>query len=185
MLESIYKNADTRMQKSMESLAQNLAKLRTGRAHPSLLDSIHVSYYGTPTPLSQVANVTAEDAQTLCVTPWERTMVQDVDKAIRSSGLGLNPAVAGMVIRVPLPPLTEERRKDLVRQVKTEAEDARVALRNIRRDANSEMKQLLKAKDITEDEERKGCDRIQKLIDRFVEDVEKLVASKETELMKI
>lgn len=185
MLKKIQQDAEIRMNKSLETLSHNLAKLRTGRAHPSLLETITVLYYGNVTPLNQVANITIEDARTLSVTAWEKSMVQAIDKAIRASDLGLNPATAGTVIRVPLPALTEERRKELVRHVKNEAEDARVAIRNIRRDANNEIKQLLKAKTITEDEERRGEEAIQKLTDRFIAEVDKLIANKEAELMQI
>lgn len=185
MLKKIQQDTEMRMKKSVETLSHNLAKLRTGRAHPSLLESITVDYYGTPTPLNQVANITIEDARTLAVSPWEKSMIQAIDKAIRTSDLGLNPATSGMNIRVPLPPLTEERRRDLVKHVKGEAEEARIAVRNIRRDANNEAKQLLKAKSITEDDERKNEDIIQKLTDRFVAEIDKLVHSKEAELMQI
>ncbi len=185
MLKKIQDDAENRMKKSVETLSHQLAKLRTGRAHPSLLEGILVLYYGNPTPLNQVANITVEDARTLTVTPWEKTMAQAIDKAIRTSDLGLNPATAGTVIRVPLPPLTEERRRDLVKHVKHEAEEARVAVRNIRRDANQEVKQLLKAKSITEDEERRSEEVIQKLTDRFINEIEKLAAAKETELMHV
>jgi len=185
MLKKIQLDAESRMKKSMETLSHNMAKLRTGRAHPSLLESISVLYYGNATPLSQVANVNVEDARTLSITPWDKAMVQAIEKAIRGSDLGLNPATAGTVIRVPLPPLTEDRRKELVRHVKVEAEEARVAIRNIRRDANAEVKQLLKVKSITEDDERKGEESIQKLTDRFVNDVDKLVMAKEAELMQV
>ena len=185
MLKNIQQDAENRMKKGVETLSHTLAKLRTGRAHPSLLDSVMVLYYGNPTPLTQVANVTIEDARTLSITPWDKNMVQPIDKAIRTSDLGLNPATAGMVIRVPLPPLTEERRKELVRHVRGEAEETRVGIRNIRRDANAEIKQLLKAKKITEDEEHKGEDVVQKLTDKFIVEVDKLVAAKEAELMHV
>lgn len=185
MLKTIQQDAESRMKKSVETLSHNLAKLRTGRAHPSILESISVVFYGNPTPLNQVANVTIEDARTLTVTPWDKSMVQAIDKAIRSSDLGLNPATAGTVIRVPLPPLTEERRRDLVKHVKSDAEDARVAVRNIRRDANNQVKDLLKSKKITEDEERRNEDTIQKLTDRCISDIDKLVATKEAELMQV
>lgn len=185
MLKSIHQDTENRMKKSIETLGHNLAKLRTGRAHPSLLESISVDYYGTATPLSQVANITVSDARTLAVTPWDKNMVQAIDKAIRSSDLGLNPANAGTVIRVPLPPLTEERRKELAKHVRHEGEEARVAVRNIRRNANGQIKDLLKAKDITVDEERDAEEGIQKLTDRFISDIDKLVAAKETELMQV
>jgi len=185
MLNKIQALAEERMKKSVGALAEDLAKLRTGRAHPSLLDSIMVEYYGTASPLNQVANVTVSDARTLVVTPWDKSTVQAIDKAIRSSDLGLNPATSGMTIRVPLPPLTEERRKTLIKHVHSEAEMARVAIRNIRRESNSAIKDLLKNKAITEDEERKSQEGIQKLTDRFVGEIDKLVASKEAELMHI
>lgn len=185
MLNSIQTEAENRMKKSIETLSHGLAKLRTGRAHPSLLETISVVYYGNTTPLNQVANITVEDARTLLVTPWDKGMVQAVDKAIRTSDLGLNPATAGMVIRVPLPALTEERRRDLIKHVKNDAEDARVAIRNIRRDANNQVKDMLKAKKITEDEERRNSDMIQKLTDKYINDVDKLVATKEAELMQV
>ena len=161
MIEDITKDTKSRMAKTVEALAHDLAKVRTGRAHPSLLDQIMVSYYGTEAPMNQVANVGAEDARgTLTVTPWEQKMVATVDKAIRTSDLGLNPAVSGNVIRVPLPPLTEERRKDLIRIVRNEAEGARVAIRNVRRDANQELKNLVKEKMASEDDERRAEDVI-------------------------
>jgi len=185
MLKKIQDDAENRMKKSVETLSHQLAKLRTGRAHPSLLESISVLYYGNPTPLNQVANITIEDARTLTVTPWEKNMTQAIDKAIRISDLGLNPATTGTVIRVPLPPLTEERRRDLVKLLKNEAEEARVAVRNIRRDANQEVKLLQKAKNITEDEERRSEDIIQKLTDKFINEIEKLAAAKEAELMHV
>lgn len=185
MLNKIQQETENRMKKSVEALSHSLAKLRTGRAHPSLLESITVVYYGNSTPLNQVANVTIEDARTLSITPWDKTMVQAIDKAIRTSDLGLNPTTAGTVIRVPLPPLTEERRKELVRHVRTEAEDARVAVRNIRRDANGEIEVLLKDKRITEDDGRRGKEGIQKLTDKFIQEIDKLVTTKEAELMHI
>jgi len=185
MLAKIQQDAENRMRKSIDTLSHTLAKLRTGRAHPSLLESISVVYYGNVTPLNQVANVNIEDARTLSITAWDKSMVLAIDKALRSSDLGLNPATAGTVIRVPLPPLTEERRKELVRHVKHEAEEARVAVRNIRRDANGDIKQLLKSKNITEDEERRGEEIVQKLTDRFVAEIDKLVTAKETELMQV
>ncbi len=185
MIKEIQEAAETRMKKSVETLSHNLAKLRTGRAHPSLLESILVPYYGTPTPLNQIATVNVEDARTLSISPWEKSMVQPIDKAIRSSDLGLNPATAGTVIRIPLPPLTEERRKELVRHVRNDAEEARVAVRNIRRDSNGEIKQLLKGKTITEDDERRGEEAIQKLTDRIISEIDKLVTAKEAELMQI
>lgn len=185
MIDEIIKDAEVRMGKSIDSLQTELTKIRTGRAHPSLLDQIHVDYYGTGTPIKQVANVTVEDSRTLVVTPWEKDMVAKVEKAIMGSDLGLNPATAGTVIRIPMPPLTEERRKDLVKVVRHEAEQARVAIRNIRRDANSDFKDLLKEKEISEDEERKAEDNIQKLTDNYVGKIDKVLADKETELMEV
>ncbi|MBT7081811.1 MAG: ribosome recycling factor [Chloroflexi bacterium] len=185
MIEEIKEDAEARMGKSVESLKHELGKLRAGRAHPSLLDQISVDYYGTSTPLSQVANVNASDARTLTVAPWEKTMVQPIEKAIMESDLGLNPATAGMLIRIPLPPLTEERRRDLVKVVKHEGESAKVAIRNIRRDANSDFKDLVKEKEISEDDERRAEDAVQKLTDRFVAEVDQTVKAKEDDLMEI
>ena len=185
MIEDIKKDADTRMHKSIDSLRQELSKLRTGRAHTSLLDHITVSYYGTDMPLNQVANVGVEDSRTLVINPWEKSMVQPIEKAIMTSDLGLNPTTAGTVIRVPLPPLTEERRKDMVRIVRHEAEGARVAIRNIRRDANHHIKELLKEKEISEDEDRRAEEGIQKLTDKYVAKVDELLAAKEEELMAV
>jgi len=172
------------MGKSIESLKSELTKLRTGRAHTSLLDHITVDYYGNETPLNQVATVSVAEARMLTVTPWEKNMVQAVEKAIISSDLGLNPATSGTVIRVPLPPLTEERRKDMIKIVRQEGENAKVAVRNIRRDANSDIKELLKEKEITEDEERQGEDAIQKLTDKYVAEVDKVLEAKEKDLME-
>ena len=185
MIEDIKKDAAQRMQKSIDSFKSDLSKIRTGRAHTNLLDHITVDYYGAETPLSQVASVGVEDARTLTVTPWEKQMVSVIEKAIMTSDLGLNPASAGTVIRVPMPPLTEERRRDLVKVVRAEGENARVAIRNIRRDANNDLKALLKEKEISEDEERKGQDDIQKLTDKHVAEVDKLLETKEKELMEI
>lgn len=185
MIDDIKKDAQLRMGKSVEALRHELAKIRTGRAHPSLLDHIMVNYYGTDTPIKQVANVTAEDARTLAVSPWEKSMVQAVEKAIMQSDLGLNPNTAGAVIRVPMPPLTEERRRDLIKVARSEAEQGRVAIRNIRRDANSELKEAVKEKMISEDEERRGQDLIQKLTDRFVKEVDAVLEEKEADLMSI
>ncbi len=185
MINEIQEDARTRMDKSIESLRQELTKLRTGRAHTSLLDHIHVSYYGSEVPLNQVANVNVLDPRTLGVTPYEKTMVQEVEKAILNSDLGLNPASAGTLIRVPLPALTEERRKDLIRVVRHEAEQARVAVRNIRRDAIHSLKELLKEKEISEDEEHRAQDRIQKLTDEKVAEVDKVLEAKEKDLMEI
>lgn len=185
MIEDIIKDAGSRMGKSVESLGHELTKIRTGRAHPNLLDHITVDYYGSEVPINQAANVAIEDARTLVVTPWEKQMVQVIEKAIISSDLGLNPATAGTVMRIPLPPLTEERRHDLIRVVRHEAEGARVAVRNIRRDANSDVKALLKEKEISEDDERRAEEQIQKLTDRFVGKVDKLLSEKEAELLEI
>lgn len=173
------------MAKSLGALRVAFGKIRTGRAHPSILDSIRVDYYGSLTPLSQMANVTIEDSRTLSVSPWEPKMVPDIEKAIMKSDLGLNPSTAGNVIRLPMPALTEETRKGYTRQARQEAEIARVSVRNIRRDSNGNLKDLLKDKDISEDEERKGQDDIQKLTDRFVAEVETLLQAKETDLMEI
>ena len=185
MIEEIKQDAEARMKKSMDALHTELAKIRTGRAHPSLLDHVMVDYYGTATPIKQVANVVVEDSRTLAVTPWEKNMVQAVEKAIMTADLGLNPASAGTVIRVPMPALTEERRRDLVRVVKHEAENSRVAIRNIRRDANSDFKDLLKEKEISEDQARKAEDDIQKLTDKYIAQVDASLANKEKEMMEI
>lgn len=185
MIDDIHADAKERMTKSIEALNTSLAKVRTGRAHPSLLDQVKVDYYGAETPLNQVANISVEDSRTLAVTPWEKTMTAAVEKAIMTADLGLNPMSAGMVIRVPMPPLTEERRKELVRVVRKEAEQGRVAIRNIRRDANGDLKTLLKEKEISEDDERRGTDAMQKLTDEFVAKVDTVLAEKEKELMEI
>lgn len=185
MIEDIIKDARLRMDKTLEALRQEMARVRTGRAHPSLLAQITVKYYGTEVPLTQAANVTAQDARTLAVTPWDRNMVQEIEKAIRNSDLGLNPVTAGTTIRVPLPPLTEERRKDLIRIVRGEAEKARVAVRNIRRDANQHCKELVKEKEITEDAERRAEEQVQKLTDSHIETIDRILAEKEKELMEI
>ena len=178
-------NADQKMQKSIESLKNDLSKVRTGRAHPSLLDQVHVDYYGSPTPLSQVANLTLIDARTIGVQPWEKNMIAPVEKAIRESDLGLNPASMGDLIRVPMPALTEERRKELVKVVKHEGENAKIAVRNIRRDANEHLKKMLKDKDISEDDERRAQDDVQKMTDKFVAEVDKLVTQKEADIMTV
>jgi ribosome recycling factor len=185
MIKEIIEDAGVRMGKSVESLRQSLVKVRTGRAHPSLLDHLVVDYYGSEVPISQVANVNVEDARTLMISPWEKQMVQPIEKAIMKSDLGLNPATAGTVIRIPLPPLTEETRRDLVKVVRNEGEAAKVAIRNIRRDANSDFKSLLKEKDISEDEERDAQDEIQKLTDRYVSEVDKVLEEKEVDLMEV
>lgn len=185
MIEDIKTDAEQRMQKSIEALKNDLTKIRTGRAHPGLLDQVEVEYYGSNVPVSQVANITTEDARTLKVVPWEKPMAAKIEKAILTSNLGLNPANDGTVIRVPLPALTEERRRDLVKVVKGEAEGARVAIRNIRRDANSDFKTLLKEKEISEDEERRAADDIQKLTDHYIKEVEVVLEKKEKDLMEV
>lgn len=185
MINEIKKDSEARMAKSIDALKHELSKLRTGRAHTSLLDHVNVDYYGSVMPLSQVATVTVSDARMLTVTPWEKSMVPVVEKAILTSDLGLNPSTSGSVIRVPLPALTEERRKDMTRVVRNEGEAARVAVRNIRRDANTHLKALLKDKDISEDEERQAEEAIQKLTDKYVAEVDKLVEIKEKDLMEL
>jgi len=185
MIEEILADAELRMGKSVEALRSELVKIRTGRAHPSLLDQIVVDYYGTDTPINQVANVTVEDSRTLAVAPWEKQMVAVVEKAIINSGLGLNPSTAGNLIRIPMPPLTEERRKELVKVVKNDGENAKIAIRNIRRDANSDFKDLLKEKDISEDESHQAEDSVQKHTDKYVASVDEVIAVKEKELMEI
>jgi len=181
----IKKTAEQKMQKSLETLKTDLAKVRTGRAHTGLLDHIHVDYYGTPTALSQVANVTLVDARTIGVQPWEKKMVQVVEKAIRESDLGLNPATSGDMIRVPMPALTEERRRELTKVVRGEGEDAKIAIRNLRRDANNHFKDALKAKECSEDEERRAQDDMQKLTDRHIAEIDKMVTTKEAEIMTV
>lgn len=185
MLNNIKQDAEARMKKSVDAMLSDFAKIRTGRANPALLDSITVDYYGTATALSQVASVSVSDARTLSVTPWEKTMVQVIEKAIIDSDLGLNPATAGTVIRVPMPPLSEERRRELIKVVKNESENGRIAVRNIRRDANNAFKELLKSKDISEDEDRRGQDAIQKLTDRFIKEIDSHMQSKEADLMEV
>ena len=185
MLEEIKKDAASRMAKSVASLRQELTKIRTGRAHTSLLDHITVEYYGSEVPLNQVSNVGVEDSRTLTVTPWEKDMVSKVEKAIMGSDLGLNPATAGTVIRVPLPPLTEERRKDMIRVVRNEAEGGRIAIRNIRRDAIHDVKELLKEKMIGEDDEHRAEDEIQTITDKYIAQIDQTLAEKESELMEV
>ncbi len=185
MIDEILQDAGVRMDKSIDALRQTLGKVRTGRAHPSLLDHLVVEYYGSDVPISQVANIGVEDARTLTVTPWEKPMVQAIEKAILKSDLGLNPATAGTVIRIPMPPLTEETRRDLVKLVRHDGEATKVAIRNIRRDANSDFKELLKEKEISEDEEHKAQDDMQKITDTHVTKVDKVLADKEAELMEI
>ncbi|AWX13853.1 ribosome recycling factor [Mergibacter septicus] len=183
MIKAIKEDTQQRMEKSVEAFKSQISKVRTGRAHPSLLDGIQVEYYGAATPLRQLANVVAEDARTLAVTVFDRSLISSVEKAILTSDLGLNPASAGTTIRVPLPPLTEERRRDLTKIVRSEAEQGRVAVRNVRRDANDKIKALLKEKEISEDEERKAQDEVQKLTDQFIKKVDEALADKEKELM--
>lgn len=185
MIDDIKEDASGRMAKSVDALGENLTKVRTGRAHPSMLDHVVVSYYGAETPLKQVANVGVEDARTLTVQPWEQGMVQAVEKAILESNLGVTPNTAGTLIRLPIPPLTEERRKDMTRIVRAEAEQARVAVRNIRRDANSSLKELVKEKLISEDDERRGQEIVQKLTDQHVKEIDELMAKKEADLMSV
>ena len=185
MIEDILKDAKTRMGKSVDALESEMSRLRTGRAHPSLLEHVRVDYYGSETPLSQVANINTEDARTLTVTPWEQSMVQAVEKAIINSDLGLNPNTAGTMIRVPVPPMTEERRKDMVKVVRAEAENARVSVRNIRRDANSDLKELEKEKEISKDELRKSEEDVQKLTDAAIKNVDEVLQKKEDDLMEV
>ncbi|GGP24502.1 ribosome recycling factor [Silvimonas amylolytica] len=185
MIADIKKDTETRMQKTLEALKTDLMKVRTGRAHTGLLDHIQVDYYGSPVPVNQVANISLSDARTISVQPYEKTMVGKVEKAIRDSDLGLNPATNGDQIRVPMPMLTEERRKDLIKVVRNEAEGARVSTRNIRRDANNDLKNLLKDKEISEDEDRRGQDEVQKLTDKYIAEIDKVLAEKEKELLTV
>lgn len=185
MISDIKADAEERMAKSVEVLGTNFNKIRTGRAHPSLLEGVSVDYYGNPTPLSQVANISVLDARTLSISPWEKNLVPDIEKAIMKSDLGLNPVTTGDLIRVPMPPLTEETRKGYIKQAKNEAEAARVSIRNIRRDANGTIKELLKEKEIGEDDERRGEEEIQKVTDKFIAQVDKALAAKEADLMEI
>ena len=185
MIADVKKNAEQKMQKSFEALKTDLSKVRTGRAHTGILDHVMVDYYGTQMPLNQVANISLLDARTISISPWEKKMGPVVEKAIRVADLGLNPAAMGDLIRVPMPSLTEERRKDLTKVVRSEAENARVAIRNVRRDAITHLKDLLKAKSVSEDEERRAQDDIQKLTDKFISEVDKALASKESELLAV
>ena len=185
MIEEIRKDSESRMAKSIEALRHELAKLRTGRAHPSLLEHVKVDYYGSEMPINQVANVAVGDARTLTVTPWEKNMVPVVEKAILTSDLGLNPSTAGTTIRIPLPALTEERRRDLIKVVRHEGENTKVAIRNIRRDANQDLKELVKEKEISEDQERHGQELIQKLTDKYTAEVDKVVVEKEEDLLAL
>ena len=185
MLDDIKKDAVSRMAKCVETFQADLKKLRTGRAHPSLIENLKVDYYGTDTPLKQVANISVEDARTLVVSPWEKSMVQAIEKAIHKSELGLNPMSAGTVIRLPLPPLTEERRKDIIKVVRADAENARVAVRNVRRDVIADVKEALKEKLITQDDEKKAEVDIQKLTDKYVGDIDAQLAAKEKEILQV
>lgn len=184
-MEKIFQDAQHRMQKSIDALHTELSKLRVGRATPSLLDHVTVDYYGSPMPLNQVAAITATDARTLTVAPWEKNMVQKIEKAILTSDLGLNPSASGDVLRIPLPPLTEERRKDLTKVVKSEVEETKVAVRNIRRDVNTRFKDGVKAKEFTEDDEKRGQEKIQKMTDNIISKIDEIGRHKETELMEI
>ncbi|WP_158903236.1 ribosome recycling factor [Burkholderia sp. L27(2015)] len=184
-LAEIKSGVDQKMQRSLEAFKSDLAKIRTGRAHTGLLDHIQVDYYGSNVPISQVANMSLIDARTIGVQPWEKKMVQAVERAIRDADLGLNPATQGDLIRVPMPALTEERRRELVKVVKNEAETAKIAVRNLRRDANEQLKKLLKDKEISEDDERRSQDDVQKLTDKFVTEIDKLVLTKEAEIMTV
>lgn len=185
MIDDVIKDAGDRMDKSLESLKHELAKIRTGRAHPSLLEHVTISYYGADTALNHAASINVTDARTLSVTPFDKSMVGEIEKAIRDSDLGLNPATVGETIRVPLPALTEERRKELVKIVRHEAEQARVAVRNIRRDANHTLKELTREKEITEDDERRAEDRVQKLTDKHIAAIDKLLEQKEQDLLEV
>jgi ribosome recycling factor len=184
MIEDIKQDAEERMDKSLLALDAAFARIRTGRAHPSLLDGISVNYYGTDTPLNQLANITVEDARTLVISPWEKPIIPDVERAILKSNLGLNPSTSSDNIRLPMPPLTEENRRDLTKVAKAEAEHTRVAIRNIRRDANSDLKDYLKEKEITEDEQRRGEDLVQKLTDAKVKKIDSALDAKEADLME-
>ncbi len=185
MIADVKKTAEQKMKKSLEALKTDLGKVRTGRAHTGLLDHVTVDYYGTPTPIPQVANVTLVDGRTIGVTPWEKKMAPAIEKAIRDSDLGLNPSTVGEIVRVPMPALTEERRKDLIKVVRHEGENARVAVRNVRRDANTHLKDLLKQKKVAEDEEHRAQEDIQKLTDRYIAEIDKALQAKEADLMAI
>ncbi|PWY53844.1 ribosome recycling factor [Legionella qingyii] len=185
MINEIKQDSEKRMKKTIEVLQTDLTKIRTGRANVGLLDHVHVDYYGTMTPLNQIANISASDSRTILVTPWEKSMVAAVEKAILTSDLGLNPATAGSAIRVPMPPLTEERRKELIKVVRNEGEQGKVSIRNIRRDANSQLKELVKDKTISEDDERRAAEVIQKLTDKYILEIDGLLAEKEKDLMEI
>lgn len=185
MINTILKDAEVRMGKTIDAMHSELAKVRTGRASPALLEHLSVDYYGTATPISQVANISVQDARTLAVQPWEKPMVSVIEKAIMEANLGLNPVTAGEIIRIPLPPLTEERRKEMAKVASSEGENGKVAIRNIRRDANSDLKDLLKEKEITEDEDKQAHDQVQKLTDQYIAKVDQIVADKEAEIMQV
>src|SRR5262245_25420713 len=185
MLDDVKKDATQRMDKCIGALRNDLKKLRTGRAHPSLIDHLRVEYYGNEVPLQQVANIAVEDARTLGVSPWERSMVQVIEKAIMKSDLGLMPATAGQIIRIPLPPLTEERRRDLTKVVRSEAENARVGVRNVRRDVMTELKEMLKEKLLSQDDDRRAMEEVQKLTDKHIAEIDHVLADKEKELMQV
>ena len=185
MINDIKKDAEARMKKAVEAMVNHFSKIRTGRAHPSILDGVMVNYYGAETPLSQLANINVEDARTLSVSPWERNLVPEIEKAIMKSNLGLNPSTNNGLIRLPLPMLTEETRKNFIKQARAEAENARVAVRNVRRDVLGDVKALLKDKSISEDDERRAQDDIQKITDKYVAEVDKALAAKETDLMTV
>ena len=184
-ISDVKKNAETKMTKSVDSLKTDLSKVRTGRANTGILDYVQVDYYGNPTPINQVANITLIDGRTISVQPWEKKMVSAVEKAIRDSDLGLNPSSVGDIIRVPMPPLSEERRKEMVKLVKNEGEDAKIAVRNIRREANEALKKMVKEKECSEDDERRAQDDVQKLTDKYVQQIDKLLAEKEKEVMTV
>ena len=184
MIKEILDDAENRMEKSLNSLEAAFAKIRTGRAHPSLLDGVHVSYFGTDTPINQLANISVEEARSLIISPWEKQLIPEIEKAILKSDLGLNPSSSSDSIRLPMPPLTEENRRDLARIARSEAENARIAVRNIRRDANGDLKEFLKEKEITEDEQRRGEETIQKLTDAKIKKVEVALTAKEVDLME-
>jgi ribosome recycling factor len=184
-MHKVIKNADLHMRKSIDAFKQELTKLRTGRAHPSILDHVRIDYYGAEMPINQVANIITSDARTLMITPWEKKMVPLIEKAILNSNLGLNPVVSGEMIRVPMPALNEERRRELIKVVRNEAETARVSIRNTRRDANNELKEMQKSKEITEDEERRLADEVQKLTNKLIAEVEQILVAKETDLMAV
>ncbi len=185
MIDEIIKDAEQRMLKSIESMRSEMAKIRTGRASPALVDHLSVDYYGVDTPISQVANITVQDARTLAVQPWEKNMVPVVEKAIISANLGLNPVTTGDLIRIPMPPLTEERRREMVKVASSEGENGKVAIRNIRRDANGDFKSLLKDKDISEDDDKRAHDRVQELTDKYVTEIDKIVSEKEAEILTV